>query len=123
MEDIRNAKRNVKIVSPYLSPYLIKELILLHSRGLRIKLITNDKIEDFDGSEKNIHQLILQDKHVNKEEKQKRDKLIKLSENLLIVILLTIALVFLFFVSFSKIGICLFYHYYWNNVFDKKFYY
>ena len=83
MQDIRNAKKNVKIVSPYLSPFLIKELIFLHSRGINIKLITSDEIEDFYGYEKNIHKLIIQNKHVNQKAKETRDNLESLSGTLL----------------------------------------
>ncbi|UZT97318.1 phospholipase D family protein [Chryseobacterium fluminis] len=83
MQDIRNAKSNVKIVSPYLSPFLIKELIDLHSRGIRIRLITSDEIEDFYGYDKNIHKLIIQHKHVDEKAKEKRDSLVTLSGTLL----------------------------------------
>lgn len=83
MQDIRNAKKNVKIVSPYLSPFLIKELIFLHSRGINIKLITSDEIEDFYGYEKNIHKLIIQNKHVDQKAKETRDNLESLSGTLL----------------------------------------
>lgn len=83
MQDIRNAKKNVKIVSPYLSPFLIKELIALHSKGINIKLITSDEIEDFYGYEKNIHKLIIQNKHIDEEAKEKRDNLESLSGTLL----------------------------------------
>lgn len=83
MQDIRNAKKNVKIVSPYLSPFLIKEMIFLHSRGISINLITSDEIEDFYGSEKNIHKLIIQNKHIDEKAKETRDNLESLSGTLL----------------------------------------
>ncbi len=61
LDDISIAKRNVKLISPYLSPFLIKELIYLYTKGINIHLITTDNIEDFYGSyEKNIHKLINQ---------------------------------------------------------------
>ncbi|WP_294287379.1 phospholipase D family protein [uncultured Chryseobacterium sp.] len=83
MQDIRSARRNVKIVSPYLSPVLIKELIDLHSRGIQIRLITSDEIEDFYGYDKNIHKLIIQHKHVDEKAKEIRDNLLSLSGTLL----------------------------------------
>lgn len=83
MQEIRNAQRNVKIVSPYLSPFLIKELIYLHSKGIKIRLITTDEIEDFYGYDKNIHKLIIQHKHTDEKAKQTRDNLISLSGTLL----------------------------------------
>jgi phosphatidylserine/phosphatidylglycerophosphate/cardiolipin synthase-like enzyme len=67
MDDIENAQRSVKIVSPYLSPFLVKKLIDLHYRNIEVKLITMDTIEDFYGDRKrNIHQLILQDRRTDK---------------------------------------------------------
>ncbi|CAA7386128.1 Cardiolipin synthase [Chryseobacterium fistulae] len=83
IQDIRNAKKNVKIVSPYLSPYLIKELIFLHSKGIDINLITTDEIEDFYGTEKNINKLIVQHRYVDEEAKAARDSLINFSGTLL----------------------------------------
>lgn len=83
LQDIRNAKRNVKIVSPYLSPSLIKELIFLHSKGIDVQLITSDEIEDFYGNEKNINKLIVQRRHVDEKAKQSRDSLSSLSGILL----------------------------------------
>lgn len=98
MQDIRNAKRNVKIVSPYLSPSLIKELIFLHNKGINISLITSDEIEDFYGYDKNINKLIVQKRHVDEKAKQSRDHLISLSATLLFVIIgLAIILVPLIF--------------------------
>ncbi|WP_052248354.1 phospholipase D-like domain-containing protein [Chryseobacterium taiwanense] len=83
LQDIRNAKTNVKIVSPYLSPSLIKELIFLHSKGIKISLITSDEIEDFYGNDKNINKLIVQKRHTDEKAKQSRDGLISLSGTLL----------------------------------------
>ena len=63
LSDIRNARKSVKIVSPYLSPFLITELINFKKRNLKVELITTDNIEDFYGNlEKNIHQLIKQNR-------------------------------------------------------------
>ncbi|MEK6859691.1 MAG: phospholipase D-like domain-containing protein [Nanoarchaeota archaeon] len=42
---IKNSKSSVKIVSPYLSPDYIKELINLHNKGVEITLITCDNLE------------------------------------------------------------------------------
>ena len=68
MREIENSKRSVKIVSPFLSPFLVKKLIELHKRNIKIQLITTDTIEDFYGNrDKNIHQLILQDRTIDKD--------------------------------------------------------
>lgn len=62
LDDIQNAKKSVKIVSPYLSPFLIKELIDLKRKRIDIQLITSDNIEDFrEGNDKNILKLIHQE--------------------------------------------------------------
>lgn len=90
IDDISAAKRNVKIVSPYLSPFLIKELINLHKKGIKIHLVTTDNIEDYYGEHnKNIHQLIHQNKVISKEALATRDQW-KSTANLLLIV--TIAL-------------------------------
>jgi len=67
LNDLCKAQKSIKIVSPYLSPSLIKKLIELHRSGLEIQLITSDNIEDFHGNyEKNIHKLILQNRKIDK---------------------------------------------------------
>lgn len=66
LNDLRKAQKSIKIVSPYLSPSLIKKLIELHRSGLEIELITSDFIEDFHGNyEKNIHKLVLQNRKID----------------------------------------------------------
>jgi len=75
LNDIRNAKSSIKIVSPYLSPLLISELIDLKKRNLEIGLITTDNIEDFYGTyEKNIHKLIIQNRETDNKAVEKRDE-------------------------------------------------
>ncbi len=62
MDEIENAKKSVKIVSPFLSPFLVKRLIRLRSNGIDVQLITMDTIEDFYGDRKrNLHGLIRQE--------------------------------------------------------------
>lgn len=75
LNDIRNAKTSIKIVSPYLSPFLISELINFRKRNLRVELITTDNIEDFYGSyKKNIHKLIIQNRKTDNEAVAQREK-------------------------------------------------
>jgi phosphatidylserine/phosphatidylglycerophosphate/cardiolipin synthase-like enzyme len=75
MEDIESAKRSVKIVSPFLSPYLVKKLIDLHYKGIAVQLITTDSIEDFYGDRKqNSHELIQQEVHIDGEARYRRNK-------------------------------------------------
>ncbi|UYW02386.1 phospholipase D family protein [Flavobacterium agricola] len=71
LDEINKAKKNVKIISPYLSPSLMKELIQLNEKGIEVNLITSDKIDDFYGNyEKNNYKLIKQ--HRSKDVKAER---------------------------------------------------
>ena len=46
LKEIKNAERSVKVVSPYLSPDYVKELVSLHKKGRAITLVTADNIEE-----------------------------------------------------------------------------
>lgn len=85
LDDITNAKRSVKIVSPFLSPFLIKELIYLYTRGIDVHLITTDNIEDYYDSsyEKNIYKLIRQTRIIDKEAERIRNKWLDIVKYLL----------------------------------------
>ncbi len=84
LNDIQNAKKSIKIVSPYLSPHLVKELIELRKKNLDIQLITSDKIEDFYGGyDKNIYKIILQHRRIDLEAQKVRNKWIDISKKLL----------------------------------------
>ncbi|TCP27855.1 hypothetical protein EV195_10114 [Tenacibaculum skagerrakense] len=75
LNDMRNAKKSIKIVSPFLSPFLISELINFKKRNLEVELITTDNIEDYYGKyEKNIHKLIIQNREIDKGAAEKREK-------------------------------------------------
>ncbi len=97
MHDIDNAQHSVKILSPFLSPFLVKKLIGLHHKGVNVQLITSDTIEDFYGDRKrNIHELIRQHVHIDKEAQQlrKRWKKIYWFLNVTIILLMGFALWF-----------------------------
>lgn len=87
IQDIRGAKNNVKIVSPYLSPLLIRGLISLRKKGIDVQLITTDEIEDFYGENKNINQLIIQKRHVDEKAMQSRESMASLAGILLFVMI------------------------------------
>ena len=75
LNDIQNARKSVKIVSPYLSPLLITELIKFRQRNLEVQLITTNDIEESDKSyEKNIHKLINQNREIDNAAVEKREK-------------------------------------------------
>lgn len=95
LDDIRNAKKSIRIVSPYLSPFLISELISFRKRNLEVELITTDNIEDFYGDyEKNITQLIIQNRETDKEAAEKREKWKNISNILTYIIIGLIAILF-----------------------------
>jgi len=61
LEEIEHAQMSVKVLSPFLSPFLVKKLIDLHYRNIDVQLITTDTFEDFyDDRKCNIHELIQQ---------------------------------------------------------------
>ena len=88
MQEIGNAKRSVKIVSPFLSPVLVRKLINLHYKNIEVQLITVDTIEDFYGDrQKNIHQLIFQDRTIDKQAETQRSKWRKRKQFLFIILI------------------------------------
>ena len=50
LKAIKNAKKSVKIVSPYLSPSYLEELLKLRKKGVQITLITSDNLEEGNNS-------------------------------------------------------------------------
>lgn len=108
MDDIRNAQKSVKIISPYLSASLIKELIYLKNKRIDVHLITVDCIEDFYYSDKkNIYKLIRQHRSVDEDARNKRNKWIKYSRILLFgSIFLLLALVALYMI-YRDVRLCL----------------
>ncbi len=95
LKAIKNAKTSVKIVSPYLSPDYIKELIKLHNKNVQITLITCDNLEtnnwsDFKHSDI-INRTKIEDNKLSKARKLKK-KLVKIS---LIFLLISIVSFFL----------------------------
>lgn len=102
LRDITNANKSVKVVSPYLSPALVKELIYLYSKGIDVLLITSDNIEDYYGTyEKNIYKLIRQEQIVDKEAESVRNRWIDSSKYLLFSII-GIAMFLLFSAYFYR---------------------
>ncbi|WP_455649835.1 phospholipase D-like domain-containing protein, partial [Enterocloster citroniae] len=90
MEDVQNARKSIKIISPFLSPSLISELINARNRGLQVQLITVDKIEDY-GDTSNIYKLIRQHRLVDEEAQDMRRRWKKIADILLIgIIILTV---------------------------------
>lgn len=61
-KSILSAKSCVKIVSPYLSPDYIQDLIFLHKKGIKITLITCDSIESNQYSKFKPSDLVIKEK-------------------------------------------------------------
>jgi len=83
---VKNAKKSVKIVSPYLSASYLDELVNLNKKNVEITLITSDNLTEqnsnyaFDDSK-----VIKQEKIINKEAKQKKKNLKYFSISLLLI--------------------------------------
>jgi len=72
INDIHNAKEEIKIVSPYLSPSYTKELVRLQKKGVDITLITFDKIKE--GENFAVTDIIKQKKIINKKAEKTRSR-------------------------------------------------
>lgn len=93
LKELNNAQESIKIVSPYLSPSFVQELIKLHEKNIYVQLVTEDKIEDFYGDyERVAHKLIIQLQKTNEENFQKKSKLEKYSKILSIFSVFVLAL-------------------------------
>ncbi|MBI2630530.1 phospholipase D family protein [Candidatus Pacearchaeota archaeon] len=116
IKEITNAKKSIKIVSPYLSPEYIKELIALHKKGKEITLITADSIKDSESFHSNFRTSDLLDKNtsLNKDRYKKRKSRLYLSFFLFFASIFSLILyfissffvytaVFLFFISIPLI--------------------
>ena len=92
LKEIKNAKESVKIVSPYLSPAFVQELIHLHKKGMKITLITSDNITNENSySNFKASDLVKTEKILHEEIKQKRKKGLRAS----IIAILVSTIIFL----------------------------
>lgn len=93
LHDMEEAQREIKIVSPYLSPSLVNELIYLHSQGKKINLITINDIEDTKEKE-NIKRLIKQTRLTDENAEELKRKWIQITRLIsLIIIFITVSTV------------------------------
>jgi phosphatidylserine/phosphatidylglycerophosphate/cardiolipin synthase-like enzyme len=133
LNEIQNAKKSIKIISPYLSPFLIKQLIDLKRRNIEIQLITTDDIEDFYGNyEKNIHKLIIQNRETDIESENLRNKWTDISKILFYIFcgLIAVQILLYYFLKDLKvlfgvipiIIVFLVYNLYKNKVKNKRIY-
>jgi len=97
LKDIKNAKKSVKIVSPYLTGSYLSELVELSKKGVEVTLITADELrEDMYGYSKFRHKdIIKQNKIQNPEAKAMKEKINYILELGLILTLVSFSLYFI----------------------------
>lgn len=98
LKEIENAQTSVKISSPYLSPKMVEELVLLHNRGINVSLITSDKFDSRSyRQEKSIRPLVVQNQHLDERANRIRKKWLTIGKVLFITgVVLTLLLLILF---------------------------
>jgi phosphatidylserine/phosphatidylglycerophosphate/cardiolipin synthase-like enzyme len=128
LNELNNAKKSIKIISPYLSPSYINNLIEIKNRGINVSLITSDNVETNDYVDFNHTDLIIQKQYVHENEKQQREILGKV----LIVLGIISLICLLYFPGYSLLFILstviVFYFYYnkaiysydYSSVFDIR---
>ena len=99
---VKSAKKSVKIVSPYLSPSYLEELVNLRKKGVQVTLITSDNLEQGRGGYSNFKHsdIIKQKKIFNQQAKDKKTRgfIISITFLIMSVIFLILSLFFLFFI-------------------------
>lgn len=79
LEEVEHITQEIKIISPYMSPSLVNDLIYLHNQGKKINLITINDIEDTKDKE-NIRRLIKQIRITDENAEQLKKKWINLTK-------------------------------------------
>lgn len=127
LTDIEYAKKSVKIVSPYLTASYVKELIKLQKKGVEVSVITADDIKEGDGNFSDLthKDLIVQEKILNKQEKENREMGMKKSSLILLPILiwafLPKLLSFTFIIINVIIYLVVFLNYYNKRIYSYKY--
>tara|TARA_R110000744_G_scaffold8679_3_gene28520 strand:+ start:4933 stop:5661 length:729 start_codon:yes stop_codon:yes gene_type:complete len=103
LQEIGNAQRSVKISSPYLSPKMVDELVWLHKKGLKVTLITSDKLDSRSyRQEKSIQPLVVKNRNLDEEANRNRKRWLFTQKALMAgSIALTILLIILFLTSYD----------------------
>lgn len=92
LEAIKQAKKSVKIVSPYLSADYLKVLVNLSKSGKEITLIACDKLDESSFSDFRISDIIKSNKVLIPESKEKRIKNLKIGGIILILSIIFLVL-------------------------------
>ena len=107
-EKIKNARTSVKVVSPYLSPDYIKDLISLHKKGIKVTLVTCDKVEYNSYSDFRPSDLTKIEKVQNEKAKKLKKSMFNSFILLFTISVLFAVLAFVFSMLFIFAGIFLF---------------
>lgn len=75
LKRIEGARKEIKIVSPYLTPSYIEKILALAHKGVRVTLITSDEIKEGDGrfSQLSNRHIVLQQRTLDDGAKKERD--------------------------------------------------
>ncbi len=72
LEDMRRAKRSIRVMSPYLSASLVDILLDRFRLGIHVELVTSDEVEDHKHEDKNSYRIVKQHKHVDEQLKSRK---------------------------------------------------
>jgi len=125
LKAIKNAKKSVKIVSPYLSPSYLEKLVKLNKKGVQITLITSDELEQGRGAYSDFKNsdVIKRKKIKIQGAKDKKRKGIFISIGILMAssLFLMFSLLSLFFIS-AVIGIGVLIYSYSTKFYSYEYY-
>lgn len=96
IDDIDNAKKSVKIISPFTTPFYIEKLRRLQDKGIDTKLITTDIKFNTNKNKNILKNTITQHQHIDKEVLKIKQERIKFNKLLKIGIITCIILIPIF---------------------------
>lgn len=76
LEDIRKAKKSVRVMSPYLSAGLVEMLLDRFMSGVHVELVTSGYVEDHAHEHKNCYRMIKQHRHVDEQLRSRKQFLL-----------------------------------------------
>ncbi len=75
-QELYKAEQSIKIVSPYLSPSSVSQLIKIQEKGIEVSLITTDEIEDYkDPHKSNMSKLIIQYENYDENAEHRKNRI------------------------------------------------
>src|SRR3989344_456856 len=125
LNTIKNAKKSVKIVSPYLSSSYLEELVKLREKGVEITLITSDELVQGNTSYSSFKHsdVIKQNKTTNSGAKNRRKAGIIISVGILLMSIFPLVLKqFYLSLAIAFIGAGVFIYYYSLKMYNYEYY-